>query len=185
MKCGRCVSSVGLGRRSPRGERGLKCAELRRALLAQASLPSRGAWIEMSRSRSMPNASTASLPSRGAWIEMLLLDGPQPRIQSRSPHGGRGLKSPPAGSEPPTSRRSPHGGRGLKFRKAGDNAAAETSLPPRGAWIEMPVRGFRATARSRGRSPRGERGLKSVNMACDYLNAHGRSPRGERGLKLG
>ena len=71
----------------------------------------------------------------------------------------------------------------MKFRKAGDNAAAETSLPPRGAWIEMPVRGFRATARSRGRSPRGERGLKSQPPGGAESRDR-RSPHGERGLKL-
>ena len=34
-----------------------------------------------------------------------------------------------------------------------------------------------------GRSPRGERGLKSFCIPYDIYNLFGRSPRGERGLK--
>ena len=36
-----------------------------------------------------------SLPSRGAWIEIALLFPIDPLAARRSPHGERGLKSPP------------------------------------------------------------------------------------------
>ena len=57
-------------RRSPRGERGLKFLAPLRGPLVLASLPSRGAWIEMFYDPCLPSHEE-SLPSRGAWIEML------------------------------------------------------------------------------------------------------------------
>ena len=56
------------------------------------------------------------------------------------------------------------------------------SLPSRGAWIEIGVTPVSLIYLS-GRSPRGERGLKSENF-CKYYHGEGRSPRGERGLKF-
>ena len=56
--------------RSPHGERGLK----------SVTAP---VWV----------GETLSLPSRGAWIEITLYPLPVPRLHSRSPHGERGLKS--------------------------------------------------------------------------------------------
>ena len=56
--------------RSPHGERGLKY-DLRGVALGQPrSLPSRGAWIEISRSPEGITMGCRSLPSRGAWIEI-------------------------------------------------------------------------------------------------------------------
>ena len=80
------------------------------------------------------------------------------------------------------------------------------SLPVRGAWVEMVKCGFQPTRKFAGRSPCGERGLKSENVSglkcCQspslpvrgawveiVMTAHisriclSRSPCGERGLK--
>ena len=95
MKSYRADSSRPLSaRRSPRGERGLKYIySIRTHAREEASLPSRGAWIEIS-SEELPWRRTTgrsprgerglksagvpaglprhvSLPSRGAWIEIL------------------------------------------------------------------------------------------------------------------
>ncbi len=56
-----------------------------------------------------------------------------------------------------------------------------SSLPVRGAWIEIPSAG-KPGLRYRGRSPCGERGLKSfLSGRVPLLDC--RSPCGERGLK--
>ena len=57
-------------RRSPHGERGLKCVDIADTEALEASLPSRGAWIEIHRSCCHPRR-LESLPSRGAWIEII------------------------------------------------------------------------------------------------------------------
>ena len=56
-----------------------------------------------------------SLPSRGAWIEIRIIAKLWKLIKSRSPHGERGLKSPPMV----------------------EKKSVPQSLPSRGAWIEM------------------------------------------------
>ena len=78
--------------------------------------------------------------------------------------------------------RSPHGERGLKssIRKYG--AYMTSSLPARGAWIEIWLRTM-VGHMSICRSPHGERGLKS-NGSSNCLPATSRSPHGERGLKF-
>ena len=58
---------------------------------------------------------------------------------------------------------------------------SKMSLPSRGAWIEI-VSALGYELGSVSRSPRGERGLKSVFDDLAKFFA-GRSPRGERGLK--
>ena len=83
------LSSV---RRSPRGERGLKSIDYDLKPSDFASLPSRGAWIEISHSLSSSKTPIGSLPSRGAWIE-ISRSRAQAVVQTRrSPRGGRGLK---------------------------------------------------------------------------------------------
>ena len=57
--------------RSPHGERGLKFCSVAVAADPNRSLPSRGAWIEIRRSR-VKIVILLSLPSRGAWIEMVV-----------------------------------------------------------------------------------------------------------------
>ena len=60
-------------------------------------------------------------------------------------------------------------------------ATAETSLPSRGAWIEIKT-SVSGTVEILGRSPHGERGLKFLGVIF-LLILCGRSPHGERGLK--
>ena len=55
------------------------------------SLPSRGAWIEISPAP-LCCRTGRSLPSRGAWIEIKLDEVEINLTGSRSPHGERGLK---------------------------------------------------------------------------------------------
>ena len=100
--------------RSPHGERGLKFWRGVRCLDVMLSLPSRGAWIEMTWA---PNGwiTSWSLPSRGAWIEIVTWKAPVRPRTGRSPHGERGLKS---WLEDP----------GRIYYQ---------SLPSRGAWIEI------------------------------------------------
>ena len=78
--------------RSPHGERGLKSNKPQGQDAREQSLPSRGAWIEMTRPP----------------LE------PPPRCR-RSPHGERGLKFPHLRQEIEDECRSPHGERGLKL----------------------------------------------------------------------
>ena len=56
--------------RSPRGERGLKFSQVGQELPELASLPARGAWIEISVSSLHMLHKAPSLPARGAWIEI-------------------------------------------------------------------------------------------------------------------
>ena len=57
---------------------------------------------------------------------------------SRSPHGERGLKYQGYTYEDLASyRRSPHGERGLKYAQPPGLARCGSSLPTRGAWIEI------------------------------------------------
>ena len=122
--------------RSPHGERGLK-----------------------SYHEYYPHCYIESLPSRGAWIEIWIAFRPLLRGMSRSPHGERGLKSPLmisralAGCRSPHGERglkccpqhivkaeygrSPHGERGLKSGLRQPSWGCATSLPSRGAWIEI------------------------------------------------
>ena len=78
--------------RSPHGERGLKLDGVAGVAGLGRSLPTRGAWIEISRSFGSP-----------------------PLPPGRSPHGERGLKFLCAHKALRDGGRSPHGERGLKF----------------------------------------------------------------------
>ena len=77
--------------RSPHGERGLKSEKSVLLVDEAGSLPSRGAWIEID-GRARPGQMESSLPSRGAWIEITWGLDSIISINSRSPHGERGLK---------------------------------------------------------------------------------------------
>ena len=79
------------------------------------SLPTRGAWIEISRQYHQGESHHKSLPTRGAWIEILY------HIGAYNVDTGR----------------SPHGERGLKLTLAISAVLRIWSLPTRGAWIEM------------------------------------------------
>ena len=98
-----------------------------------------------------PEGRIGSLPSRGAWIEILPVPKPAPRPTSRSPHGERGLKLAADGRfVVAQGRRSPHGERGLKYRVRAWERSPKTSLPSRGAWIEI---------------------VHEVNLICHYLGS--------------
>ena len=101
------------------------------------SLPTRGAWIEISPVLYASCAPVGSLPTRGAWIEIRLTMPTLSLACCRSPHGERGLKY-------------------VEFVK---QIVHVRSLPTRGAWIEIVGNGTKATGLT-GRSPHGERGLK-------------------------
>ena len=127
---------------------------------AVMSLPLRGAWIEMflnwmtmgrtqCRSpcgeRGLKSAGAAdqaqevsSLPLRGAWIEITsCLPAPQ-KGPGRSPCGERGLKLPKIPRHYMICCRSPCGERGLKYSiRLREQDLCRTSLPLRGAWIEI------------------------------------------------
>ena len=80
-------------------------------------------------------------------------------LRCRSPCGERGLKCFPSEVSAPGERRSPCGERGLKSLCGHGFLPPFSSLPVRGAWIEMPFRRLVRPPRG-GRSPCGERGLK-------------------------
>ena len=63
------VSDKQVGR-SPCGERGLKYKAVSIYRQRNASLPVRGAWIEIPFAQNVGQNYIASLPVRGAWIEM-------------------------------------------------------------------------------------------------------------------
>ncbi len=139
--------SARLSRRSPRGERGLK-SKLEAALaeLLGGSLPPRGAWIEMNR--------------------QILCSRP---LSSRSPRGERGLKFLQTKAISQNQyRRSPRGERGLKYPRLPSVTSWVSSLPPRGAWIEIQQTGSDPVVDIR-RSPRGERGLKWLARLHEHV----------------
>ena len=105
--------------------------------IASASLPVRGAWIEIAETQP-GGLILRSLPVRGAWIEIARQTAFGGTACGRSPCGERGLKFL-AGSHVPDirARRSPCGERGLKCGVAQMVLAARLSLPVRGAWIEI------------------------------------------------
>ena len=122
------------------------------------SLPSRGAWIEISSAVGPLPPSLTSLPSRGAWIEMLLwvLVAMAAAV------------APLAGSVD------------RNFVRADDAAEATASLPSRGAWIEITC----CTSASSSPSVAPLAGSVDRNWFCSTVSASarsGRSPRGERG----
>ena len=69
----------------------------------------------------------------------------------------------------------------MKFSHCAAKRSKVPSLPVRGAWIEIFLSEWQALDAA-GRSPCGERGLKSAG-GCWLWLAAGRSPCGERGLK--
>ena len=151
-------------RRSPHGERGLKCLYGVAVADVYASLPARGAWIEMAVCRRMclpflrrsPHGERGlklSCPYTGLYrrtrrsphgergLKYLSLACPPNHI-SRSPHGERGLKLTSSATEYTAQAcRSPHGERGLKCRLCVNFRRRLLSLPARGAWIEIKIKG--------------------------------------------
>ena len=125
-----------LRRRSPHGERGLKCLRAVRLRRASRSLPARGAWIEILFNM-VDEFAKMSLPARGAWIEIItakLLNITPPSLPAR----GAWIEIyPPCFLAASMQCRSPHGERGLKYADLLAVAVSKASLPARGAWIEI------------------------------------------------
>ena len=115
----------------------------------------------MSKPCSQCHAAAASLPVRGAWIEMLTAIVNWTDEGCRSPCGERGLKCRGYQINLFPSRRSPCGERGLKYCPRGAGRRRQKSLPVRGAWIEISQ--VETVVNDVGRSPCGERGLKSFS----------------------
>ena len=145
------------------------------------SLPTRGAWIEITGAESGRTV-IASLPTRGAWIEISTQCRREESRHSRSPHGERGLKF----VVPVNHRRFlaslPTRGAWIEISMSKRSRGLSPSLPTRGAWIEI-LYHIGAYNVDTGRSPHGERGLKfRPSLILNILVC--RSPHGERGLKL-
>ena len=135
---GEGMANLLTGSRSPSGERGLKCENPDFGRADGESLPIRGAWIEINRG-DLRDHGDQSLPIRGAWIEIVSCTAAGVVVSGSLPIRGAWIEIPDR--RDPTERAAP-------------------SLPIRGAWIEMPhASGSRRPGR--GRSPSGERGLKS------------------------
>ena len=114
IQLGRCRGQRA-GGRSPHGERGLKCTEV----------------------RFMKEGVTVSLPSRGAWIEMLLRLRSMGERWSRSPHGERGLKFGQLVQMVKSCGSLPSRGAWIEMARSNSPPPLLMSLPSRGAWIEM------------------------------------------------
>ena len=169
--------------RSPSGERGLKSPLGWMIHCIISSLPIRGAWIEISATR----RASARRPRRSPSGERgLKLDGEGMAnllTGSRSPSGERGLKceNPDFGRADGES--LPIRGAWIEINRGDLRDHGDQSLPIRGAWIEivsctaagvvvsgsLPIRGAwieikkesKRMSGTQGRSPSGERGLKS------------------------
>ena len=175
MKCHFVTRRDDGTRRSPRGERGLKYLSITIMTRTARSLPSRGAWIEITGfcrgfstgiGRSPRGerglkfvqclylaAIGASLPSRGAWIEIAA-------FLCRRWHYSTSL---------------PSRGAWIEMRdRYFYNGWYIPSLPSRGAWIEI-LPAWLIIALSDRRSPRGERGLKWEWIAA-LIDAIGVAP---------
>ena len=82
-------------------------------LASTASLPSRGAWIEIGRAPSGQTGCRWSLPSRGAWIEIAEKFAERMEKQVVAPLAGSVDRNRPYhGHEPGGDGRSPRGERG-------------------------------------------------------------------------
>ena len=153
--------------RSPHGERGLKyhrsaalpAQSTRRSPHGERGLKSAVGGVDL--------AAVASLPTRGAWIEIPRILCPASCGCGRSPHGERGLKFVGVSLGEVAKRRSPHGERGLKSSDGHQGVGGERRSP-------HGERGLKSLSHCRplvlfSRSPHGERGLKLAGAETDYL----------------
>ena len=161
LKCVEPVHHAPHNSRSPCGERGLKYRYDGDDGDAQRRSPCGERGLKLS-SRELQTITVASLPVRGAWIEIAKGNRLSDGHACRSPCGERGLKS---------------------IRTAKRRTPALRSLPVRGAWLEIPNLSHAAFRHVR-RSPCGERGLKYEVRSAGGKAGGRRSPCGERGLKL-
>ena len=143
------------------------------------SLSLRRAWIEMSR----PQRRIPSLSSRSPYGERGLKSERShslPVGMRRSPYGERGLKYAVGVRHGRRPGRSPYGERGLKYRHRRKRRPQDQSLSLRRAWIEIrTVRWQNTDCRSLSL----RRAWIEISAPCGDGRAAGRSPYGERGLK--
>ena len=180
MRTSCCTVSMS-SRRSPCGERGLKCVPAAPRVIPSGRSPCGERGLKYLDEKPV-FASVGSLPVRGAWVEMGgAVTAPLP-IPRRSPCGERGLKSFAAALVRRRPCRSPCGERGLKCPLHEVVCRLDRSLPVRGAWVE--IRAISSASRAAScRSPCGERGLKFRWAEAQSATKPCRSPCGERGLK--
>ena len=127
--------------RSPCGERGLKCRDC----------------------EGMRGVRDKSLPVRGAWVEILACFHADIRQHGRSPCGERGLKLAVLAANNVIIVSLPVRGAWVEITEIVTVTDCRRSLPVRGAWVEM--LGFWLLHKNpSGRSPCGERGLKSCGV---------------------
>ena len=148
--------------------------------LMKASLPARGAWIEIA-PHAFHGVRMGSLPARGAWIEMFAQPPFADCKPRRSPHGERGLKSCADAIRRENRGSLPARGAWIEIGKLLAYAHRLRSLPARGAWIEIPTR-IDVCDASTSLPARGAWIEISSHMST-VCAAKSRSPHGERGLK--
>ena len=168
-------------RRSPCGERGLKSTSCRIFRASVASLPVRGAWIEILCAASA-SVNPPSLPVRGAWIEMGCAYNVGIRPPSLPVRGAwieMGKKQTKI-IRPPVS--LPVRGAWIEMPHCRRTQSASPSLPVRGAWIEICPHWYQATC-SRSLPVRGA-WIEIIFFRFFCKSGAGRSPCGERGLKF-
>ena len=78
-----------------------------------------------------------SLPTRGAWIEISGASSAKSNHTCRSPHGERGLKSSVMLFPAALARSLPTRGAWIEILYHIGEYNVDTSLPTRGAWIEI------------------------------------------------
>ena len=146
-------SSATKQRRSPCGERGLKCRAARRCGTDYPSLPVRGAWIEINQAAGIA-PQNGSLPVRGAWIEIVGISHERRNGAGRSPCGERGLKFSVATIVLFLLESLPVRGAWIEIWIPSRLRRTASSLPVRGAWIEI-LSGSRTSCRAMSLPVRG------------------------------
>ena len=134
-----CSRFVPAARRSPCGERGLKCNMLAKPPRGSLpSLPVRGAWIEIVSPWRCWHWCWRRSPCGERGLKLCYYFIRRKGESRRSPCGERGLKCSRRGLQNFCCRsRSPCGERGLKSYVRREAIELVESLPVRGAWIEM------------------------------------------------
>ena len=124
------------GSRSPHGERGLKLLFEGPLVVGDASLPTRGAWIEIG-NIAVKHRHTASLPTRGAWIEIISWRVFAPAFPASLPSRGAWIEIKKKGRQIHQYPSLPTRGAWIEIWLLMESARLWRSLPTRGAWIEI------------------------------------------------
>ena len=122
--------------RSPHGERGLKSVEAACRGQEQRRSPHGERGLKLYSVYFRCHGAT-SLPSWGAWIEITSPSTTMRVVSSRSPHGERGLKCPNCGAPMTDEASLPSWGAWIEIVFVWCALSGVASLPSRGAWIEI------------------------------------------------